>query len=105
MNEEYQFVDVDAISDSFKNVGRVCGECINSIARIFHDLLETMKKTYPSIFEMSSKRISRKRFIKLLMSNGIQRNQAVKLANKCHSENGEYKFIDVLIEWRNHNDK
>lgn len=35
--------------------------------------------------------MSRKRFIKLLMSCGIQRNKAVKMAEHCKNNNVSYK--------------
>ena len=44
------------------------------------------------------KNISRKRFIKLLMSVGYQRNTANKIAWKYHKEKGEYTLLDFLIE-------
>lgn len=41
--------------------------------------------------------MSRKRFIKLLMSAGVQRNKAVKVTEHCLSNNISYKECWVLI--------
>ena len=45
-----------------------------------------------------------KRFLKLLMSRGIQRNDAQRIVEKYHKKNGTYTYLDVLVEWRNLND-
>lgn len=105
MDMNYQLFDVEQVGKSFEQVGKTIAECFNNIAKVFHNILEIIKKSFPTISEISSKNISRKRFIKLLMSDGIQRNQANKIANKYHKKQGEYKFIDVLTEWRNHNEQ
>lgn len=48
--------------------------------------------------------ISRKRFTKLLISIGYQRNDANKIAWKYHEEKGKYTLLDFLIENRKKED-
>ena len=43
-------------------------------------------------------KISRKRFVKLLMSIGYQRNEANKIAWRYHEEKRKYTFLDFIIE-------
>ena len=43
-------------------------------------------------------KISRKRFVKLLMSIGYQRNEANKIVWRYHEEKGKYTFLDFIIE-------
>lgn len=50
------------------------------------------------------KNISRKRFIKLLMSIGYQRNEANKIAWNYHKENGKYTLLNFLTESRKKED-
>ena len=40
--------------------------------------------------------ITRKRFIKLLMSIGYQRNEANKIAQEIHREKGKYTILDFM---------
>ena len=49
-----------------------------------------------SCFAVEPKHITRKRFIKLLMARGMQRNQANKLAKEIHKEKGFYTELDLF---------
>ena len=42
-------------------------------------------------------RISRKRFIKLLMSKGVQKNMANEIANKSYHEHQYYSGLDLVF--------
>lgn len=44
--------------------------------------------------------MSRKRFIKLLMSCGVGRNQAVRLAELMRAARYPYLFAWISVEWR-----
>ena len=44
--------------------------------------------------------MSRKRFIKLLMSCGVGRNQAVRLAELTRAARYPYLFAWISVEWR-----
>lgn len=105
MNQN-EYIDVENFSNAMKEVGRVLANTINAIMdalkRVFEDVSYTLKKT---IF---SKKITRKRFIKLLMSYGIQRNYANKIANYYHKKDGYYLQINVYVEvkeWRKNTKK
>lgn len=41
--------------------------------------------------------ISRKRFIKLLMGNGMQRNEAIEIANYIHRKYGYYNSMYLML--------
>ena len=61
-------------------------------------------KDYGQIKEITKgldKNISRKRFVKLLMSQGIQRNEANKIAWKVHAEKGKYTLLDYALTIKN----
>lgn len=45
-----------------------------------------------------SETISRKKFVKLLMSKGIQRNGANEIAKYILNKNGKYSLMD-LLKW------
>lgn len=49
------------------------------------------------IFRLMAKWISRKRFIKLLMSRGIQRNETKEIANRIFNKYGRYTTYDIYL--------
>lgn len=100
---DYKIIDEKALGESFKQVGELVGNVFNGIAHVVKNVAEEITKCFQSI--SASKRISRKRFLKLLMSGGIQRNDAQKIVEKYHKKNGTYTYLDVLVEWRNLNDE
>lgn len=86
-------LDVDAVAESFSNFGRTIATTLNGVIDLFSNLWENIKKYIP--IELYNKRVSRKRFVKLLMSYKIQRNEANKIANEIHKQNGEYRLSDI----------
>lgn len=70
------------------------------------DVIENICKAYVNVFEnlkdkifiFEKMKISRKRFVKLLMSIGYQRNEANKIAWRYHAEKGRYTFLDFIKE-------
>jgi len=98
-NSKYELVNVESFSQTFREIGKQLANCVNSLAKSILTIWESVKESM--IDPIFNKKISRKRFIKLIMSKGIQRNQANILANKYHKRNGGYTFGNVLIEWRN----
>lgn len=99
---EYEIIDVKALGESFKQVGELIGNVFNGVVRVVKNVAEEITKCFQSI--PVSKKISRKRFLKLLMSRGIQRNDAQRIVEKYHKKNGTYTYLDVLVELRNLND-
>lgn len=47
-------------------------------------------------FECEIKYLTRKRFVKLLMCNGYQRNEANQIARRVWFKNGHYTYFDLL---------
>lgn len=47
-------------------------------------------------FECEIKYLKRKRFVKLLMCNGYQRNEANQIARRVWFKNGHYTYFDLL---------
>lgn len=86
-------LDVDAVADSFSNIGRVLANTLNGIIKLIQDLCEVVKDYMPT--KIYNKNISRKRFIKMLMSYKIQRNDAKKIAYELHKQKGMYKLGDI----------
>lgn len=90
---------IKELSDAFTKAFMPVAEAIKNISaglcRSFSVIWENVKDKIPNFEEM---KISRKRFIKLLMSIGYQRNEANKIAWRYHEEKGKYTFLDFIIE-------
>lgn len=91
---------VETASEAIKPVIEAIKNIADSLSTAF---LEAWKEVKFSI-DFFDKNITRKRFIKLLMSIGYQRNEANKIAWKYHEEKGKYTILDFMIENRKKED-
>ena len=91
----------DPLNDLYKNISEGIKPVLEALKKIVDSLSITFLEAWKEVkydicyFE---KNISRKRFIKLLMSIGYQRNEANKIVSCCHKEKGKYTFLDFIIE-------
>lgn len=100
--EKQEYFDVESVSQAFARVGEACAKTMNSIIDAFRDVVPRVLNAITPVYsELIKKRISRKRFIKLLMAEGIQRNEAQKIAIKYHKEQGYYCMFDVYKATKN----
>ena len=102
MQEQKQdFFDVEKVSKVFADVGKACAMAMNSIINAFKEVVPKVLNTITLTYQrLNNKKVSRKRFIKLLMSKKIQRNEAQKIAKKYYEKQGYYSMFDVFVEWR-----
>lgn len=85
----------DVFAKAFMPVAEAIKNISTTLCHTFIDTWESIKEKMPNFEEM---KISRKRFVKLLMSIGYQRNEANKIAWRYHEEKGKYTFLDFIIE-------
>lgn len=83
------------LGDAFKKALLPLTDVIENICKAFGNVFENLKD---KIFIFEKMKISRKRFVKLLMSIGYQRNEANKIAWRYHAEKGRYTFLDFIKE-------
>lgn len=83
------------LGDAFKKALLPLTEVIENICKAYVNVFENLKD---KIFIFEKMKISRKRFVKLLMSIGYQRNEANKIAWRYHAEKGRYTFLDFIKE-------
>lgn len=94
--------DVQPIEEATKELGDALKKALLPLT----DVIENICKAYVNVFEnlkdkifiFEKMKISRKRFVKLLMSIGYQRNEANKIAWRYHAEKGRYTFLDFIKE-------
>lgn len=100
--------ELDTLIHEFaENVSEAIKPVLEAVKNIMDSLSTTFLEAWKEVkFDMSyfDKNISRKKFIKLLLSIGYQRNTANKIAWKYHKEKGEYTLLDFLIENRKKED-
>ena len=85
----------DVFTKAFMPVAEAIKNISTTLCHTFIDTWESIKEKMPDFEKM---KISRKRFVKLLMSIGYQRNEANKIAWCYHEEKGKYTFLDFIIE-------
>ncbi len=100
--------ELDTLIHEFvENVSEAIKPILEAIKKLADSLSTTFLEAWKEVkFDMNyfDKNISRKRFIKLLISIGYQRNTANKIAWKYHKEKGEYTLLNFLIENRKKED-
>lgn len=94
-----EYIDVESFGNAMKEAGKMVATTLNAIIEVFKRDAETVSHSLRNT--IFSKKVTRKRFIKLLMSNGIQRNEANKIANYYHKKDGYYLLINVYSEVKN----
>lgn len=97
MNSE----SIDRMTEAFRKFGEAMGDVAQAIIEVFGEIFSNAWLQIKEITKGLDKNISRKRFVKLLMSNGIQRNEANKIAWKVHTEKGKYTLLDYALTIKN----
>lgn len=96
------------LSVAFKEFGEKVSEAMIPVVKAISNIANAITKTFVNVWEQIKpnldKSISRKRFIKLLMSQGVQRNEANKIAWKIHKKKGKYTIYDYLLTIKNKED-
>ena len=75
---------LEKFSNSAKQVGIAMSDFAKSLSECTFEL------------ECEIKYLTRKRFVKLLMCNGYQRNEANQIARRVWFKNGHYTYFDLL---------
>lgn len=95
----------ELIDDIMKPVVEVFEQIANTIAEISVDIFDNIKKTvnnfYKVIYFILDKKISKKKFIKLLQSNGIQRNDINKIVQGNKEKYTYLRYYDIVTKLKN----
>lgn len=107
--DNYEQTELDKTLHEFANkVKEAIGPVVDALKNIMEVLSDSFLKAWEQVkFNTSffDNNMSRKRFIKLLMSVGYQRNEANKIAWKLHSEKGHYTILDYMVKVREMEDR
>lgn len=92
---------VKLVNELYDNIREAITPVVEAIKKLADSLSTAFLEAWKEVkYDISyfDKNISRKRFTKLLISIGYQRNDANKIAWKYHEEKGKYTLLDFLIE-------
>lgn len=92
---------VKLVNELYDNIREAIIPIVEAIKKLADSLSTVFLEAWKEVkYDISyfDKNISRKRFTKLLISIGYQRNEANKITWKYHEEKGEYTLLDFLIE-------
>ena len=113
INEE-EYLKVEAvIKETINDVKRTLEPVINTLADAFGTLAETARTfatTLVGIAEslvrnLSNKKITKKKFIKLLQSQGIQRNQINRIVKNNKEPYTFYRYYNIVVSYQKQNNK
>lgn len=92
---------INKMSEAFIKFGESISEVAISIVDVYSNIFNNVWSQVKEITKGLDKKISRKRFVKLLMSQGIQRNKANKIACEIHEKKGKYTLLDYVLTIKN----
>lgn len=100
-----QSENLEKMSEGFRKIGVAMGDMADAIIEAFSGLVNVVWDNLKPTLKFLDKTMSRKRFVKLLMSQGIQRNEANKIAWEVHAKNGKYTLMDCCKAIKNKEEK
>lgn len=113
INEEEYLKVEEVIKETINNVKRTLEPVINSLSNAFGTLAETARSfatTLVGIAEsivnnLSNKKITKKKFIKLLQSQGIQRNEINRIIKNNKEPYTFYRYYNIVVSYQKQNNK
>lgn len=113
INEEEYLKVEEVIKETINDVKRTLEPVINSLSDAFGTLAEAARSfatTLVGIAEslvnnLSNKKITKKKFIKLLQSQGIQRNEINKIIKNNKEPYTFYRYYNIVVSYQKQNNK
>lgn len=97
------------IDDFMKPVAEVFEGIAKTLSEISADVADITKKIVDGVFKVINsnwnKKISKKKFIKLLQSNGIQRNDINKIVQGNKEKYTYLRYYDIVTKLKKQNNK
>ncbi len=113
INEEEYLKVEEVIKETINDVKRTLEPVIKSLSDAFGTLAEAARSfatTLVGIAEslvnnLSNKKITKKKFIKLLQSQGIQRNEINRIIKNNKEPYTFYRYYNIVVSYQEQNDK
>lgn len=113
INEEEYLKVEEVIKETINDVKRTLEPVIKSLSDAFGTLAETARSfatTLVGIAEtlarnLSNKKMTKKKFIKLLQSQGIQRNEINRIIKNNKEPYTFYRYYNIVMSYQKQNNK
>ena len=96
--------EIELFNQAVAQVGKETSKLVDAIYKAFTSIWEDVKKSFNNFEFLDTVTFSRKKFIKLLMSIGYQRNEANKIAIEYNKKHQKYTLGDYLTEQKKKED-
>lgn len=113
INEEEYLKVEEVIKETINEVKRTLEPVINSLSDAFGTLAETARSFATALVgiaeslvkNLSNKKITKKKFIKLLQSQGIQRNEINRIIRNNKETYTFYRYYNIVVNYQKQNDR
>lgn len=113
INEDEYLKVEEIIKETINNVKRTLEPVINSLSDAFGILSEVARSYAIALVgidksfvnNLSNKKITKKKFIKLLQSQGIQRNEINKIIKNNKEPYTFHRYYNIVMSYQKQNDK
>ncbi len=113
INENEYLKVEEIIKETINNVKKTLEPAINSLSDSFGTLAEVARSYAIALVgiaesfvnNLSNKKITKKKFIKLLQSQGIQRNEINKIIKNNKERYTFYRYYNIVMSYQKQNDK
>lgn len=85
-----------AINDIMRPVAEAFKQIANAIAEIFNMTKKAINDLFKAIYPIMDKKISKKKFIKLLQSEGIQRNEINRIVKGNKEKYTYLRYYNII---------
>lgn len=108
INEEDFLKVEEAIKETINNVKKAIESVVDTFVKVFNELAETAQQVAITLIELaenliknlSNKKMTKRKFMKLLQSNGIQRNEIQEIIKNNTKEYNYLRYYDTLDKFK-----
>lgn len=108
INEEDFLKVEEAIKETINNVKKAIELVVDTFVKVFNELAETAQQVAITLIELaenliknlSNKKMTKRKFMKLLQSNGIQRNEIQETIKNNTKEYNYLRYYDTLDKFK-----
>lgn len=113
INEDEYLKVEEAIKETLNDVKRTLEPVINSLSDAFGTLAEVAQTFAVKLIgicnsmigNLKDKKVTKKKFVKLLQSQGIQRNEINKIIKNNKEPYTFYRYYNIVTSYQKQNDK
>lgn len=113
INEDEYLKVEEIIKETLNNVKNTLEPVIDSLSKVFGTLAESASSLANALIgvarnlaeNLSNKKITKKKFIKLLQSQGIQRNEINRIVRNNKEPYTFYRYYNIVVNYQKQNNR